>query len=191
MIASLKGTVITTIKRTIILNVNGVGYLINAPSQFLKRIKTDEELMLYISTQVREDAITLYGFPTLIERTFFEKLITVNGIGPKIAMDMMEISVEKISSAIFREDVANLMSIPGIGKKTAERIVLELKGKIEPPESLERIPGGLGKHNIPQDAIYALTNLGYSKSHVFRVLDDMPEQIKDVEAIVKYFLQHA
>lgn len=187
MIRLLQGQIQSKDLRTIILFVHGVGYHVSVPNSILE--SSDEEITLFIHTHVREDAITLFGFRTKNELSFFELLLTINGIGPKMAMDIMNEPVEKIQNAILSGNIPTLTSISGIGKKTAERMILELKSKIE-PSSLNAI-GSKTFHEPNSDLIFALENLGYKRNHIQKVLSEIEGNITDTEELIRIFLQRA
>jgi len=184
MIRYLKGQVFDHDDSNIILLVNGVGYHVRVPKNLLEEKK---ELELYIHTHIREDAFSLFGFKTKQELAFFELLLTINGIGPKSAMDICCEPVDKIQNAIFSGNLATLTSIPGIGKKIAERMVLELKGKITPTDLNESLRAQTS--DVHPDVVSALENLGYKRNHIQKVLADVTET--DTEALIRVFLQRA
>lgn len=189
MINYLSGKIIDKHKRHITLDVNSVGYKIFMTENDLSSLELQSSLSLFIYTSVREDDISLYGFKTKEALNFFELLISVNRVGPKIALEIMDAPLPKIKQAIVKKDLGFLSRIPGIGRKTAERIILELHDKV----SLEPGAESSDKENlteIPNDIIEALIKLGYQRQHVSRVLSSMPKEIKNDEAVIKYFLQH-
>lgn len=185
MIRYLKGQVFDHDESNIILLVNGVGYHVRVPQSVLEEGK--KEVELYIHTHVREDAFTLFGFRSKQELAFFELLLTINGIGPKSAMDICCEPVDKIQNAIFSGNIAALTSISGIGRKIAERMILELKGKITPTDLNEslRTPSS----EVHPDVVSALENLGYKRNHIQKVLADTTET--DTETLIRVFLQKA
>lgn len=131
MIASLRGTAISVGINRIVLETMGVGYDVAVSISTLAGIAVGSEIFLHVSTVMRENALELYGFETLEEKTLFEMLITVAGIGPKTALSILSgISPEGFRQAVLGEDAQRLTVIPGIGRKSAERIILELKEKI-------------------------------------------------------------
>lgn len=182
MIRYLKGQILDHDDRTIILLVNGVGYHVFVP----RSVFEEKDVELFIHTHVREDALTLFGFRTKAELAFFELLLTINGIGPKSAMDICCEPVEKIQNAIFSGNLATLTSIPGIGKKIAERMVLELKTKITPTDLNARTHVN---NEVHPDVVSALENLGYKRNHIQKVLSEVDET--DTEAMIRIFLQRA
>lgn len=186
MIRFLKGTVHSTQDRTLILLVNGVGYEVYAPSAILA--ENDEELELFIHSHIREDAFTLYGFRTQRELEFFEMLLGINGVGPKMAITLLDLPIETIQHAVLSKDVATLTQTPGVGKKIAERIILELKNKVD------QLPEGSSPRthqSIHPDVFDALESLGYKRSHIQKVLMDVEAEHHTVEDWVRSFLQRA
>ena len=166
MIGRLAGRIARKAPQAVLLDVRGVGYHVVIPlSTFYTLAGEGEEAVLEISTQVREDAITLFGFATAREKTLFEQLISVSKVGPKLATAVLSgIAAEELCTAISSGNVARLPTVPGIGLKTAERLVLELRGKVQAIASTDLPaatgPGGSGSL-ATDDAVAALVNLGY------------------------------
>lgn len=188
MIRFLKGSVIDKDEKSIILLAEKTGYQVFVPNEILAAF--EEELSLFIHMHVREDAITLFGFRTKKELKLFELLLTINGVGPKIALEILNEPADTVQNAIFSGDVHPLLKISGIGKKTAERIILELKGKVEPSGIEQRDHRQLNKTLNP-DAMSALERLGYKKNQIEKVLSEMGSETENIEEIIRYFLQHA
>lgn len=188
MIAYLQGTIRKKMAKSLIIDTGQIGYLVNVPSQILEKNSEKDEIELFIHTKVREDDISLYGFETLDQLDFFKSLIGINGIGAKLAMEILSQETGKVKSAIVKGDTQFLSKIPGIGKKTAARIIVELKNKID-INALELTGNGFQKE-IDEDAMAALTGLGYHKYEINRILRKMPEDMKDAEEIVTYFLRN-
>lgn len=154
MIASLNGTIQSKRKNYLVLDVHGVGYRVVVSSTFLAAVKEGAELMLRTHTHVREDALELYGFADADALALFEQLLHVSGVGPKTAMGVLSIaSPREVRQAIASGDPSMLTKVSGIGKKTAERIVVELKEKAGPASGVDA--GHVG------EAIDALVHLGY------------------------------
>jgi holliday junction DNA helicase RuvA len=182
MIRLLKGTVHSNEDRTIILFVNGVGYHVFVTNNVVE--ENDEELTLYIHTHVREDDIKLFGFRTKKELSFFELLLTINGVGPKMALEILNEPPELIQNAIFKEDLNCLTKISGVGKKIAERICLELKSKVDPVDQ-----NSTPIKDINEDLIVTLESLGYKRHHIKKVISEIDEDITETEEIIRVFLQ--
>lgn len=164
MIASLKGTVLSKKPDRIIVEVGGVGYSVAVPLRSLGEIPGEgSAVFMHTYTHVREDALQLFGFTSEDERRVFATLLGVTGVGPKLALAILSgMPVERFAEAIYGEDVDMLATIPGLGKKTASRLVLELKGKLQTFDagtaSLSQSSG------IAGDSISALVNLGYKRN---------------------------
>jgi Holliday junction DNA helicase RuvA len=160
VIARLRGKPVSRAGERLVFDVGGVGYLVNATPTALRLAQSGGEVSLETYLHVREDALQLYGFAEGAERELFLQLLSVNGVGPKVALAIVSGSpAAELRRAIVLEDIARFQAIPGIGKKTAERIVLELKEKIgEAPVSLSTATG-TQPHVVARDA---LVELGYS-----------------------------
>jgi Holliday junction DNA helicase RuvA len=160
MIAHLRGKLAQKDPARVIVDVHGVGYEVFVPlTTFSALPDMGAEVSIDVHTHVREDIIALYGFSTRRERTIFEKLMTISGIGPKLAITILSGgSVEDLVTAIKRGDLPRLTAIPGVGKKTAERIVLELKDK------LQEFAAAPAKSPVESDVVSALENLGYNRA---------------------------
>lgn len=171
MIGYLSGKIISSKPTRITLDVNGVGYVVNISINTFEKISNKESVNLFIHTNVKEDSISLFGFYTESEKEMFESLICVNGIGPKLAISILSgILVDELRHAIMAGDISRIVSIPGIGRKTAERLVLELKSKIASISSEEetKIP-----ISIKNEAIAALTTLGYNLKQAEKSVRDI------------------
>lgn len=191
MIANLSGKIIRKDEKSFIIDVNGVGYLVSAPLELISKSNVGDSCALYIRTIVREDALLLYGFDTLEKQIFFDLLMTVTRVGPKLAMDIINASIARVKQAIARKDLAILAGIPGVGRKTAERIILELNEKIKIDPSVNKNTAMETDTVEHADIIEALQKLGYQRNHISRVLRALPAEVKKEEAIIKYFLQNA
>ena len=171
MIAHLRGRLISKHPNQLIVDVGGVGYdvTISVPT-FSELPSAGAEVSLHVHTHVREDAIALFGFLREQEKQLFEKLISVSGIGPKLAITILSgMAAEDMVRAIRTNDVARLTKIPGIGKKTAERMVLELRDKL-PKESFGETPPAATMSVVEEDVLSALVNLGYQRPVAERAL---------------------
>jgi Holliday junction DNA helicase RuvA len=181
VIAHLRGKLIEKDPARVVIDVNGVGYEVFVPLTTSSALPDrGGDVAFDIHTHVREDVIALYGFSTRSERTIFEKLMSISGIGPKLAMTILSGgSVDDLVNAIKRSDLPRLTAIPGVGKKTAERIVVELKDKLQDfaVVAMDRTP-------IETDVLSALENLGYNRvvaeSAIRRALDRDHEAAFDV-----------
>jgi Holliday junction DNA helicase RuvA len=167
LIASLRGTILEKHPNRIVIDVNGVGYDVFVPlSTFYGLGDAGSTITVRIHTHVREDALLLYGFATLLEQELFERLIGVSGIGPKVALAVLSgIEPQELIHAIERGDLARLTAIPGVGKKTSERIVLELKDRLPRAQAVTTAAGGVPRDApvMRDDVVSALVNLGYHR----------------------------
>lgn len=184
MIGFLQGTVILRSKDSVVVDVNGVGYRVMLSAHALERCSGTVQLFIY--THVREQEISLYGFLTEDEQEMFELLISVSGIGPKAALNILSIAdVRTLSTAIAHKDTTILTKVSGIGKKTAEKVIVELSGKVLAPADI-RVADAL----VHADAIDALRSLGYSAVEARDALGSVPKDIKDVGECVRIALKN-
>ena len=172
MIARLFGKIADKHPNRLIVDVSGVGYDVHVPlSTFYVAADIGGDMALHIHTHVREDQLALYGFATEIERTLFERLIAVSGIGPKLALAVLSgIEPRDLAGAIQRNDLARLTAIPGVGKKTAERICIELRDRL--PKAIEASAASPADA-LRDDLVSALLNLGYHRQSVDKSLDNL------------------
>lgn len=170
MIGYLTGKIISSKPTQILIDVNGVGYSVNISINTFEKIAEKEIVSLFIHTSVKEDSITLFGFFTQSEKEMFELLISISGIGPKLGLGILSgIMVDDLIYAISTGNVSRLIAIPGIGRKTAERVVLELKNKVNNIK-----PDGVIKETSAKDeAIAALTTLGYQRQVAEKIVRDL------------------
>jgi Holliday junction DNA helicase RuvA len=195
MIASLRGTLVGKAPNRLIVDVAGVGYDVQVPlSTFYVLGEEGSTVTLRVHTHVREDAISLFGFASTLELELFTRLIAINGIGPKLALAVLSgIEPHDLVRAIRLQDVARLTAIPGVGKKTAERIGLELKDRLpatmQAPEPTPHAasPGD----QMRDDLLSALLNLGYQRQTAEKALDRVLEEAPDsgFEAALKSTLR--
>ena len=180
MISHLRGRLLEKHPNRVIVDVNGVGYDVHVPlSTFYEMAEPGEEIALRIHTHVREDALLLYGFATVLELRIFERLIGVSGIGPKLALAVLSgLEPNELLSAIRTANVARLTGIPGIGKKTAERIGLELKDKMAAIVQVETaaLPAATASDTLRDDVLSALMNLGYHRPLAERAVNAAVEK---------------
>jgi len=171
MIGYLKGKIISSKPTRILLDVNGVGYIVNISINTFESISDKETVSLYIYTSVREDSITLFGFYTEAEKQMFELLISVTGIGPKLAQSILSgIQTDDLKDAIQRGDISRIIAVPGIGRKTGERLVLELRNKVDQvaEEGAKEIP-----FSVKNEAVAALNTLGYNSKVSDKIIRDI------------------
>ncbi len=187
MIGSLKGTIDKIIDNQLFINVNGVGYLVEV-ADVVEFTQDSKEIFLYIYTYVREDQLSLYGFKTIEERQLFEILLSVSRIGPKAAINILSnLSYDRFINAILTEDISLLKEVKGIGQKTAQRLILELKNKVD--ELAKNINIDKSQEVQDDEELYdALLSLGYSAKEVDKALkeidldrdDSLEEKIRKV-----------
>jgi len=176
VIGYLTGKIISAKPTQVLIDVNGVGYTVSISIITFEKISGKETASLHIYTHVKEDSISLYGFFREAEKDMFEILISVSGVGPKSALGLLSgISVENLKHAIIEENVSRIVAVPGIGRKTAERLILELKSKVGEIEE-----GEVSAHSSnKQEAISALTTLGYNikfaEKAVLKILSAEPD----------------
>lgn len=191
MIAYLSGQILKKLEKDVILENNGLGYLIHIPSNLLTELQENQPLSLFIHHHIREDANELFGLSSFEELTFFKQLIQISGIGPKMALEIINVDINKIKNSILNEDSATICKIPGVGQKTAKRIILELKNKIELGELPTNHKANQQEEELHVDAIEALIRLGYQRHQISKSLRDLPKEIIEAEEIITYFLKNA
>lgn len=196
MIGYLKGVISHIFVNSCFIDVHGVGYRTYAPASTLDTLCVGQEAMLYTYMSVREDAIVLYGFATQDEYDLFMLLIGVNGVGPKVALGILSAgTADSFRLAVHQKDIKSLTKMPGIGKKTAERIVLELQDKIGPVASEDAGAADLGNSATPglsdilAETLAALTSLGYSEQEVLPVAESHLAGCTTVEQLLKETLK--
>src|SRR5690242_9477894 len=176
MIGQLRGRLAEKRPNLVLVDVGGVGYLVQVPlSTYAALGELHTEVTLLIHTHVREDALALFGFVSAREKHFFELLISASGVGPTLALKILSgMSVEELLPAIRAGDLVRLTRIPGVGRKTAERIVVELRDKLaamEPPQP-ERVSAA-GRTQLESDVVSALLNLGYDRRAAEKALEEV------------------
>ena len=190
MIASLQGVIDAISKDSMIVNVNGIGFKLSVPTSVLSELgAVGREVKLYTHMHVREDDLSLYGFGSLDELRLFETLISVSGLGPKTAMGMLSaMSADQLAMAIASGSVEMLTTIPGIGKKTADRLILELKDKVG-GVMISTPAGKAAQENT--DVVTALVSLGYTVVETTRAVNALPTGQKlKLEEKIKLALQY-
>ena len=194
MISYIKGEIAKKGLDYIILDNNNIGYYINTSLSTLNKLKEKEHALILTYMHIREDIIALYGFLTQDEMDLFKKLISVNGIGPKAGLAVLSTyEANTVKEIILRDDAVKMSKVPGIGKKTASKIILELKDKVG---TLDSLPITGEKEIVPQtgsetsDVIGALVSLGFSSFDVKRTLDSMDLTGKTENDIIKEALKN-
>lgn len=162
MIGYIKGKLLIKKPNYLLIEAGGIGYFINIPLSTYYKLEEKKEAELYIHTKIRDDQINLYGFYDLTEKEIFEKLITISGVGPKTALALLSgLSIEELYQIMQTQDVKKLCKIPGIGNKTAQRILLEIRDKIQ--KIMPNVPEQIHlNEDVKKDLISALVNLGYT-----------------------------
>jgi Holliday junction DNA helicase RuvA len=182
MIAHLRGSVHKTEPGEVTVDVGGVGYRVSVPLDVWDELAEAEPRMLWISTYVREDRLDLYGFADREGRTLFEELLKLSGIGPRLGLELCAVPRTIVKQAMEEQNAGLLMTIKGIGKKTAEKLLLELRSLAErKPQIFNVKSAGVWRGEFDQDAIAALTALGYDSSTAIKTLKDLPAELKTTE----------
>lgn len=201
MIGYIKGTYAYAVEEGIVVDNHGIGYVVKVPSSVLLTLpEPGGEIMLYTYTYVREDAIGLFGFSTLDELQVFRLLITVNGIGPKGGLSILStMTTDNLRYAVMMDDAGAIAKAPGVGAKTAAKLILELKGKLGDKEELLRMATGQ-KDNLPanevytaamEEAVLALVSLGYKETEAKKAVMAVPEGgSKTVEELLSLSLKN-
>ncbi len=189
MISYIKGEVVKKGIDYLILDNNNIGYYINTSFSTLEKISEKEKIIILTYMHIREDIIALYGFLTSDEMDLFKKLISVNGIGPRAGLSVLSTyEVNTVKEIILKEDVSRLSKVPGIGKKTASKIILELKDKVGTVEELKG--SEIVVSSEMSDVIEALTSLGFNYAEVKRTLGNMELSGKSENDIIKEALKN-
>ena len=182
MIGSLRGRVLEIHVSFFLLEVGGVGYAVKAAGTMLSSLTVGEEKFVYTHDHIREDIHDVFGFSSSGELEMFQRLLSVSGVGPKVALTIMSVgSLDTIRRAVTNGDLATLTSVPGVGKKTAQKIILDLKGKLVEEEGM--VPGD-------GEVVEALVSLGYSAQVAREILKSVPAHIVDVSARVREALKY-
>ena len=195
MIAYVNGKLDTKTNTFVIIDVQGIGYRVFMPTKSIENIgEIGEIVKVYTYYYVREDNISLYGFSSSEELRMFELLISVSGVGAKSAITMLsEISPSSFALAVITDDISKLVKIPGVGKKTAARIILELKDKLKNEEAIEKteeVNNSIEKDNNANEAVAALQVLGYTRREIEKVFEKIDIKDLDIEEIIKQALKY-
>ncbi len=185
MIAKITGKIEYLKDSYVVVNVQGIGYKVFLTSYSLGKVSGMGEASFFIHTYVREDMLALYGFLTTEELEMFELLISISGIGPKAASGILSVATPKtIQTAILNEDPSILTKVSGVGKKTAERVILELKNKIADIAESEKEGA-----SVDADVVEALVAMGYSFNEAREMLKSVPSEVTDVRERIKLALK--
>ncbi len=192
MITHLKGKLVEKTPTYVVVECNGVGYLAHISLNTFSNIPDDEAVFLYTYLSVKEDSNTLYGFASKIEREIFKLLISVSGVGPSIARTMSSsMTTEEIQQAIASSDVAKIQSVKGIGAKTAQRVIIDLKDKIVKTYGIDEVLVSQSNTN-KEEALSALEVLGFNSKQSGRVIDRIlkEDSTLSVEKLIKQALKN-
>ncbi len=189
MIATISGRIVENYPDGIVVDVGGVGYLVYVPAAMRDAARPGDQIFLHTYLVVREDALTLFGFETREAREYFALLLGVNGVGPRMALSILStLSPDAIRRAVFHEQAEIFSRVPGVGKKTAQKILLQLQDRITPDIALERVAVG---SDLDTEVLDALTALGYSIVEAQSALQSIPRDTPpDVESRLRAALQY-
>jgi holliday junction DNA helicase RuvA len=186
MIGALQGEIFHKNNNSLILMVNGIGYKVFVPGNLLEKSKIHDQQLLYIHTHVREDMLNLFGFKEVGELDLFELLISVSGIGPKTAMLVIDRGVSSVKQAISNADVSFFSSIPRLGKKNSQKIIIELKNKLG---SLLELDLSNDQNGETQDIISALKQIGFTQKEIIEAIKKLPENDYSLSQKIKETLK--
>lgn len=197
MIGQVRGILLEKQPPQLLLDVNGIGYEIDAPmTTFYKLGEAGQEITLFTHFVVREDAHHLYGFFSKEERWLFRTLLKVNGVGPRLALAILSsIEPDEFVQCVLQQDTASLVRLPGVGKKTAERLIIEMRDKLSEvalphgKDSINNAPIRSGRPQITQDAISALISLGYKSQEAARMVAKVDEGTLNSEELIRRALR--
>jgi Holliday junction DNA helicase RuvA len=189
MIATLRGEIIQIEDHAFVVEVGGVGLRVFVPAPLRGRMKVGEAILLYTHLVVREDALTLYGFESPAERELFNMLLGVNGVGPKVSLAVLStLTLDTVQRAVYAEESEILGRVPGVGKKTAQKIVLYLHDRLKPADALARVAA---LSDTDSEVLAALTSLGYSVVEAQTAIQALPKDAPvEVEERLRTALQH-
>ncbi|MBM4425602.1 MAG: Holliday junction branch migration protein RuvA [Chloroflexi bacterium] len=189
MIATLRGEVSQIEENALIVEVGGVGLRVFVPAPVRTNATAGEILFLFTHLVVREDALTLYGFESQADRDLFNILLGVDGVGPKVALSVLStLTLDTIQRAIFSDEADLLSKVPGVGKKTAQKMAIHLKDKLKPTDALAKVAAFA---DYDSEVLAALTSLGYSVVEAQAAIQAIPKDApKDVEERLRVALQH-
>ena len=191
MIAFITGSVVSRSAGHAVIEVGGVGFRLAMSTGSLAALPAEgDEVTIWTHLYVREDELSLYGFESEAEKEAFELLITVSGVGPKVALATLSaLSADALASAIAAEDVAMLSSVPGVGKKTAQRMILDLKDKLGVPDLAGVSSGGAVSSDVAAEATQALLGMGFSSAEVASALKGYAGAPSDAQSLLKHALR--
>jgi len=173
MIATLRGEISQIEDNALVVEVGGVGLRVFVPAPVRGRVKVGETAFLFTHLVVREDALTLYGFESQADRELFNMLLGVDKVGPKVALSVLStLTLDAVQHAVFAEEADILSRVPGVGKKTAQKIALHLKDKLKPMDALARVAA---MSDVDSEVLAALTSLGYSVVEAQAAIQSLPK----------------
>jgi Holliday junction DNA helicase RuvA len=177
MIATLRGEITQIEDTALIIEVGGVGLRVSVPAPLRGRMRVGEILLLYTHLVVREDALTLYGFESQSERELFNILLGVDGVGPRVALSVLStMTIDAVQRAVFADEAEILSRVPGVGKKTAQKMALHLKDKLKPMDALATVAA---MSDTDSEVLAALTALGYSVVEAQSAIQSLPKDSSD------------
>jgi holliday junction DNA helicase RuvA len=185
MIGRLTGTIDSHLHNPLIIDVHGVGYVVRVPERYLASVKPGKPHILYIHSHIREDAFDLYGFPSQQELILFELLLTVSGIGPKTAINVVDRGVDSVETAVRKSDVDFFTTIPRLGTKNAQKIIIELKSKLGSSQmfNLE------GESGETKQIIDALASMGFDRHEIREAIKKLDTKDVTVEQKIRHALK--
>lgn len=186
MIGRLTGIIDSHIHNPVIIDIHGVGYVVHVPERYLASIKPGKQHVLFIHSHIREDAFDLYGFATQQELGLFELLLTVSGIGPKTALNIADRGVESVETAVRKSDVDFFTTIPRLGTKNAQKIIIELKSKLGSSKMLDLTGDESGE---TKQMIDALATMGFDKHEIREALKKLDAKDVSVEQKIRHALK--
>jgi Holliday junction DNA helicase RuvA len=189
MIATLRGEIAQIEENALVLEVGGVGLRLFVPAPLRGRLKVGEVILLYTHLVVREDALILYGFESQSERELFNILLGVDGVGPKVALSVLStLTLDAVQRAVFADEAEMLSRVPGVGKKTAQKMALHLKDKLKPMDTLATVAAMSDRDS---EVLAALTTLGYSVVEAQSAIQSLPKDApEDTEERLRMALQY-
>jgi Holliday junction DNA helicase RuvA len=189
MIATLRGEITQIEDNTLIVEIGGVGLRVFAPANLRAKTKVGEVIFLFTHLVVREDALTLYGFESQADRDLFNILLGVDGVGPKVALSVLStLTIDAVQRAVFADEAELLSRVPGVGKKTAQKMALHLKDKLKPTDALAKVAA---MADYDSEVLAALTALGYSVVEAQAAIQSLPKDAPtDVEERLRVALQY-
>ncbi len=186
MIGMLTGTIVHGVRNPIILDVHGVGYAVSIPPHYLSQAISENKQTFYIHTHVADDALDLYGFPTEEEVSLFKLLLTVSGIGPRTALAVIDHGVAEIRRSVTTSDVEFFTTIPRLGRKNAQKIIIELKSKLGSTKELDIAGDSDGE---TKQLVDALSSMGFAKQEVYAVIKKLNTDDKTLEQKLRHALK--